>query len=194
MFNFPKPNLLEDSPLRALTITTLPMIVGITAYMSFNLVDSYFIGQLGTKQLAAIGFSFPIVVVLLNLAIGLSIGTTSVLSRLLGEKKEQQCRAVTTLSIYFAALCSLVITIIGILTIKPLFTFLGADIESINLIKDYMFYAYIAMGVRMTSISVSSIFKATGNTFVPSISILLTSVLNFILDPLLIFGTGPLLK
>lgn len=189
---FSKPDLLNDSPLKALSLTTLPMIIGISAYMSFNLIDSYFVGQLGTEELAAIGYSFPIVIVFLNLAIGLSIGTTSVLSRLMGQHKVEESRAVTTFSIYLATIFSIMLALLGLFTIGPLFSFIGADSQSIELIHDYMVFAYLAMAIRMISISISSIFKAVGNTFIPSLSILITSIFNLILDPIFIFGWGPI--
>tara|TARA_Y100000768_G_scaffold389022_1_gene390501 strand:- start:15634 stop:16896 length:1263 start_codon:yes stop_codon:yes gene_type:complete len=166
------------------------MIVGITANMSFNLVDTYFIGKLGADQLTAISFSFPVVLTILNLSIGIAIGTNSVLSRMLGENKDDDVHALSSYIVILGSFLALAIAGLGILTIEPLFTLIGAQKVHLPYIEDYMIYAYIAMAFRMISISVSGTYRAHGITLIPSIAILITATFNLILDPLLIFGYG----
>ncbi len=164
------------------------MFIGILANMSFNLVDTYFIGQLGVEQLTAISFSFPVVLTLLNLSIGLSIGLTSVLSRLLGQNEVEKVRSIGTQTFTLVVLIASLVSLLGALSVYPLFRLLGAGEESLPFIKDYMVWAYPAMGFRMISVCLSGTFKAHGITKVPSFAILTTAGLNFILDPFLIFG------
>jgi putative MATE family efflux protein len=164
------------------------MLISITANMSFNIIDTYYISILGIEQLTAVSFSFPVVMVLLNISIGFAIGINSVLSRLLGAGNNEIVKRSSTLSLIIGFSASILITIIGILTIDPLFELLGATTEHLVYINEYMFYAYIAMGFRMSSIIISGTFRAHGITKIPSYSILLATIINTILDPILIFG------
>nr|WP_239112502.1 MATE family efflux transporter [Halomicronema sp. CCY15110] len=81
---------------------TLPMMWGLLALITFNLVDTYFVGQLGTAQLAAMSFTFPVVLTLGNLAFGLGIGTTSVIARAIGQGDMRRVQRFTTNSLTLA--------------------------------------------------------------------------------------------
>ena len=72
---------------------TAPMVLGIMAMFLFNLVDTYFISMLGTLPLAAVSFTFPVTMMVMNMAIGLSIATGAVVSRAIGQKDHEQQRA-----------------------------------------------------------------------------------------------------
>ena len=80
-----KNNLTEGSISKQLIQLTLPMIGGILAIVAFNLADTYYVGQLGTNQLAAMTFTFPVVMTLGSLAMGLGIGASSIIARAIGQ-------------------------------------------------------------------------------------------------------------
>jgi len=167
-----------------------PMVIGILASMSFNIVDTYFIGQLGVDQLTAISFSFPIVMTLLNIAIGFTIGINSVLSRAMKIESEHSIKSISTFMLYLSIILGGIISLIGILTTDELFSMLGAKENHLEYINEYMLYAYPAMGLRFIAVTMSGTYRAHGITSVPSKAILFTSILNLIFDPLLIFGYG----
>tara|TARA_Y100000768_G_C23990205_1_gene691955 strand:+ start:1004 stop:2344 length:1341 start_codon:yes stop_codon:yes gene_type:complete len=167
---------------------SLPMVVSITASMSFNLVDTYFVGKLGVDQLAALSFSFPVVLTILNLSIGLAIGTSSVLSRMLGEKKEKEVQSLSTIILLIGFALSVSMTLIGVSTISPLFRALGATPAQLDFAREYMLWAYPAMGLRLIAVSISGVYRANGITLIPSASMLVATLFNLVLDPILIFG------
>ncbi len=70
---------------------TVPVLFGMITLMSFNLVDTFFISMLGTAELAAVSFTFPVTFTVISLAIGLSIGTSAVIARALGSGDEAKC-------------------------------------------------------------------------------------------------------
>ncbi|WP_255375437.1 MATE family efflux transporter, partial [Oleiphilus sp. HI0132] len=76
-----KRNLTEGNISQQLYKMTVPMIGGILAIMSMNIVDTYYVGQLGTRELTAMSFTIPIISILLSLAFGIVIGTSSVIAR-----------------------------------------------------------------------------------------------------------------
>jgi len=167
---------------------TIPMIWGLVAIMTFNLVDTIFIGRLGTTPLAAISFTFPIVMVATNLAIGLGIGTSSVVARAIGEQDNQKIRNLATSSLLLSIFIVGTFVTIGFLTIKPLFFALGADEAILPLIEQYMQIWYAGMIFLVVPMVGNYIIRATGDMFWPGVIMVFSSILNLILDPILIFG------
>ncbi len=167
------------------------MFFGILALVAFNLVDTFFVGQLGTKELAALGFTFPVVLMINSLALGLGIGTASVVSRAIGEGDYNKVRRLTTDSLVLSFLIVVVFVSIGLMTIDPVFRLLGAGSESLPLIKEYMQIWYWGMLFVIVPMVGNSAIRATGDTKTPSAIMITAVVINLILDPLLIFGMGP---
>lgn len=183
---------LVDAPVGpTLVRLTLPMIIGILAMIAFNLVDTFFVGQLGTTELAAMSFTFPVVLVVGSLAMGLGVGTSSVISRAIGSGNDSQVRRLTTDSLILSVLIVLVFAIIGFATIDPIFRLLGATDETLPLIREYMTIWYIGMPFIVIPMVGNNAIRATGDTQTPSIVMLVAVAINIVLDPLLIFGIGP---
>lgn len=170
---------------------TVPMVYGIVAILLFNLVDTYFVSLLGTRELAAIGFTFPVSMVLVNLGVGLGIGTAAIVARSLGGGQQDEARRLTTHSLILALGVVLAVVAIGLATMDPLFTALGAPADLLPLIRDYMGIYYIGSLFLLVPMVGNAALRATGNTRTPSILMGLAGLLNGILDPLLIFGLGP---
>ena len=150
---------------RQLFSLAFPLGIAIAANMSFNLIDTYFVGQLGIEQLTAISFSFPVVIILLNLAIGIGIGVSSVLSRLIGKGEQDLVKVLGFQCVMVTVIVSFVLALIGLFTIEPVFTLLGAKSGHIPYIEEFMQYTYFAMAFRMISISVSDTRSRTPSLF-----------------------------
>ncbi len=170
----------------------VPMLIGIFATMTFNLADIWFVGQLGSTELAAISFTFPVIMVLVSVAIGLGAGTSSIVARAIGEGPWPRVQRLTTDAMLLTGVVSVVMTVIGVLTIDPLFKLLGADERTLPLIREYMTIWYLgSFSVLLTMVGMSAI-RATGDTRVPSQLMIWGAIINLILDPILIFGFGPI--
>jgi len=180
--------LIEGEVASTLIRLTIPMVLGIIAIVGFGLVDSYFISLLGTNELAAVSFTFPVGMVLMNVAIGLGVGVASVLSRIIGEGDSHRAQRIATDSIFLAVVVVSVICVGGILTIDPLFRALGAEPQVMPHIHDYMFIYYFAIPFLVVPIVGNSAIRATGDTKTPAKIMVVAAVGNAILDPLLIFG------
>ncbi|MEL6222382.1 MAG: MATE family efflux transporter [Cyanobacteria bacterium J06626_14] len=167
---------------------TLPMVWGVFAIIAFNLVDTYFVGQLGTAQLAAMSFTFPVVMTLGSLAFGLGIGASSVIARAIGEGDMRRVQRFTTNSLTLALTAVIIFVSIGLLTIDPLFRAIGAGPEVMPLIRDYMRIWYFGMVFLVVPMVGNSAIRAAGNTLTPSIIMTLSAAANIVLDPLLING------
>ena len=186
-----KPRLTSDPIAPLLFKMTLPVMGGIIALMLFNLVDAYFIGLLGTEALAAVTFTFPVTFTLISLSIGLGIGTSAVVARLLGANSLQLVKRRTTDAALLALVLSLLLTLIGWFTLEPLFRLLGVTSELMPYIRDYMQIWYLGTIFVVLPRAISSALRASGNTLVPGLVMIGSALLNAILDPILIFGWGP---
>ena len=177
--------------IKTLILLTLPMTVGIVGMVAFNLVDTFFVGRLGADELAAMSFTFPVVLVISSLARGLSVGTSAVLSRAIGEGSRRQVRRLATDSLLLSFLVVVVFVIIGLVTIDPLFRFLGADERILSLIRRYMRIWYPGVAFVVIPMVGNGAIRATGDTKTPSLIMVVAIIVNLTFDPLLIFGIGP---
>jgi len=177
---------------KVIAVLTLPMIVGIIATMSVSIVDTYFVGQLGTNELAALSFTFPITITIASLAIGLGAGAAAVVSQAIGAKNEKEAKRLSTDSLIVATLIVIVISIIGLWTIEPLFTLLGAQGEVLSMIERYMWIWYISMPFLVIPMVANAIIRAVGDAVWPSIIMMGAAIINIILTPILVFGWGPI--
>ncbi|MGK7933277.1 MAG: MATE family efflux transporter [Microcystaceae cyanobacterium] len=169
---------------------TLPMVWGVFAIITFNLVDTYFVGQLGTIELAAMSFTFPVVMIFGSISMGLGVGAASVISRAIGEGDRYRVQTLTTHSIILALLLVIVCAMGGMATINPLFRQLGANDEILPLIRQYMTIWYWGMICLVVPMVGTSAIRAAGNTLVPSLIMTVAAIANIALDPLFIFGFG----
>jgi len=184
---------LLDGPI-GLTLVrkSLPVVGGMIAMMSFNLVDSWFISRLGTQELAAVAFTFPVVFTVISLAIGLGIGTSAVVARRLGQGDLARVRRRASDAALMALLVGLGMTLLGLATLEPLFRLLGADAALMVHIRDYMGIWYLGAAVVIVPRVLNSILRAHGNTLTPGLMMALAAAVNVVLDWWLIFGVGPL--
>jgi putative MATE family efflux protein len=171
---------------------SLPLVWGVLSVLVFSLVDTYFVAQLGTNPLAAMSFTFPVVTVLGSVAMGLGTGTASVIARGIGEGDRHKVQRLTTDSLLLSLLLVGILSALGLVTITPLFRALGAGQELLPLIRDYMSIWYMGMVFLVVPLVGNSAIRASGNTVTPSLIMTVAAVANIAVDPVLIFGWGPL--
>ncbi|MEM5548437.1 MATE family efflux transporter [Pseudoalteromonas fuliginea] len=187
-----RPDLLNDPILPTLKTMTIPMIFGMITLMMFNIVDTFFISLLGTEPLAAVSFTFPVTFTVISLAIGLGIGTSAVIAKALGSNKIDEARFDASVSILVAFVLVLILSFIGYLLIDPIFTLLGAGEQVLPLIHEYMNVWFIGSVFLITPMIGNSVLRASGDTKTPSIVMGGAGLINAVLDPMLIFGFGPI--
>ncbi|WP_425583158.1 MATE family efflux transporter [Zobellella aerophila] len=170
---------------------TGPMTLGIVAILAFNLVDTFFIGLLGTEALAAVSFTFPVTFVVTSLAMGLGAGLSANLGQALGAGNHQQAAQFTSDGLLLSVLLVSLLAFTGAGTIEPLFRALGAGTSLIGLIHEYMLIWYLAVPMLILPMVGNAAIRATGDTRTPSLVMTVAGLVNGLLDPLLIFGLGP---
>ncbi len=180
---------LTAGPIRKhLVRLTLPMVTSLFAMISFQLVNTFYISRLGTTQLAAISFTFPVTYIIFSLFLGYGIATSSVVSRLLGEKKPEDVRRIISHSMVMVFLTSTIVAIAGLLFLNALFRLIGAGQELMPLIHDYMSLYFIGTFFICLPLVINAALRAMGDAKTPAIIITSAALANAIIDPVLIFG------
>ena len=187
----PSPRLVSGPVGPSLLRMAGPMTVGILANMFFNLVDTFFIGQLGQQELAAMAFTFPLVFFVTGSSMGLSIGVSSVVSRAIGSGSQERVQLLTSHSLLLGVVIVTLLLSIGSPLLNPILRAMGATEALIPLIRAYLLPWSMGIIFIVTPMLGNSVIRATGDTVVPSLIMLLAGGMNVLLDPLLIFGIGP---
>lgn len=165
----------------------LAMFLGIFGIILFTLVDTWFISLLGTEPLAAMSFAMPITLMVSSLAMGMGMGMSAVVGRLLGANQQQQARAFTSQGLLLSVLVVVALALLGYLTIDPLFRRLGANEQVMVHIRAYMQIWYLGIPFLVIPMVGNAAIRASGDVATPSKVMLLSAVLNGVLDPIFIF-------
>jgi len=173
---------------RALARLAVPMIFGIVAVISIAVADTYFVGRLGTQPLAALSFTFPVTMTVASFAIGLGAGAASVVSRAVGGGGRNQARRLATDSLLLAVITVAAICIVGLLTIRPLFSLLGAEGVVLDLIERYMRIWYASMPFLVVPMVANAVIRSVGDAFWPSVIMIGAALVNIVATPVLVFG------
>lgn len=165
-----------------------PMIPALSAALSQALIDTIFVGQLGTDPLAALSFTFAVVLLFTSFTRGLSSGTLSVLSRAIGAKQNDRLSVLIVSAVGLTFILISFFCWVGIATIRPLFSALGAQGNVLDLIERYMQIYYIALPFYAMATIGHSVMRAFGDSMRPSIIITISSAINIILTPAMMLG------
>ncbi len=185
-------NLTEGKIKQQLFSLAWPMLMGMMGMVVFNLVDTFYVGKLGVEPLAAMSFSFPVIMFINSLSQGVGIGTSSLISRNIIHTERGEVKMMASRAILLGLIVVLLFVIAGIQTIGPVFKSLGAKGDVLNYVHDYMSIWYFGVPFVVIPMIGNNIIRATGDTFTPGMIMLAIAIANAILDPILIFGFGPI--
>ncbi|WOO87523.1 MATE family efflux transporter [Mollicutes bacterium LVI A0039] len=167
---------------------TIPGYIGMLGMNIFNIIDTYFVSIIGGYELAAMSFTFSIVMLVNLITIGLGAGIGALVSKAVGQGNEKDKVHIIMTGIAMSLALALTISVIGSLTIDPLFRALGADSNTLPLVKSYMVPWYLGCTFLFMSMVGGQIFRGLGDTKTPANLMILSAIINTILDPIMIFG------
>jgi len=180
--------LVQGSVARTLVRMAVPMLAGTFAMNAYNLTDTYFVSRLGTLALAAMGYTFPVVMLLTCIARGLGSGVTTLVAHAVGRHDDEAAQRLVTHGLLLGLVVTVVASAAGYVYLTPLFEALGADGQTLPLIGDYM-RPWFAGAIFMTLPMVGSGFLlAVGDSVAASWIMLVGTGANIVLDPIMIFG------
>jgi putative MATE family efflux protein len=170
---------------------TWPMTLGVLALLGFQLVDSAFVARLGTAPLAAQSFTFPLTFLIIGVQVGLGIAIAALISRALGAGETARSRRLGSLVLMVGGVTMALLALVLWWAQQPIFSRLGADAATLGLIRDYWAPQLLAAWLGALLYFIYSLFRAHGDTRLPGKMMVVTSLVNLVLDPVLIFGLGP---
>lgn len=187
-----KPDLVNDPVGLTLARTTIPTTIGGVAMILYYLADTWFVSLLGTDQLAALGFTFPATILITYMGVGLGIGTSALVARAIGAKNQTNAVEMCFAAMAFGFLLGLVLVIPALLSIRPIFTLLGADAPTLVLIRRFMSVWTLGIPFLLVQFAGTAVMRACGNSRLQGRLMMLGAAFNAVLDPILIFGPGPI--
>ena len=168
----------------------LPASVGTFFQTMFNVVDTFFAGQISPEALSALAKSFPIYFIIIAACVGVTVGGTSLIANSIGEANKEKVLGYFAHTIIYATLVSIIITIIGLVFSPSIFALMGSDQEVISLSLQYTNVIFAGSIVFIMVVALNSLLHADGNTKTYRNILILSFFLNIILNPLFIYGFG----
>ncbi len=184
--------IINGNILKALLSLIIPMSIGMFALLVINLVDAYYIGKLGVLELSAISYAFPVLFTLMSFNIGIAIGISATVSKYIGQGDLYKAKKTVANVMVLIFLLMVLLSIVSFLLNNYIFSLLGANRETLILINEYMSIWYIGSPFFACLVIGNSVLRANGDSIKPSFIIIITSLTNAVLDPIFIFGWGPL--
>ncbi len=177
---------------KAIFLLAVPMILELVMESTFAVVDIYFVGQLGSSAVATVGLTETYLFLLYSVAMGLSMAVTAIISRRVGEKNKAAAGRSAVQSLFLSLMISLPFTIAGIFFAKDLLALMGGDAWSLEHGYRYTQWMLGGNAVIVLLFVINAIFRGAGDAAIAMRVLWIANGLNIILDPLLIFGWGPI--
>ncbi|MFN3239477.1 MAG: MATE family efflux transporter, partial [Pseudomonadales bacterium] len=169
---------------------TFPMLLGISSSLVAALFETYLIGLIGTNELAAYSFTFPVIGALQSISLGLSIGLSAVLARSVGAGNQSEIKRLATDGMLLMIIVMITVAIIGTLTIDWLFNMLGAGPETSPIIHEYMSIWYLGLLFFTLPQIGANALRAKGDAKLSGTLMVGGAALQMVLDPIFILGLG----
>lgn len=177
---------------KAIFMLAIPMILEMLMESTFALVDIIFVSQVSVNAVATVGLTESVITLLYAVAIGLSMAATAVVARRIGEKDKPGAAKAAVQAIFLGATIALIIGVLGIIYPREILGLMGAED---SLIEEGYGYTRILIGGNITIMLlflINAVFRGAGDASVAMWTLVLSNGLNIILDPIFIFGLGPI--
>ena len=173
-----------------LVAQTLPNILGVAALMSVALLNAYYIGRLGSAELAAVAFIFPVVIAISSLGVGVMVGINSVIARSLGAGDAAQAARRANFGAVFAAAAGVVLGLTLLALIDPLFRLMQASADLRPLIRQFMAPYALGLPLLLLQMALGGVLRGQGEAKMNSVISLVYAAVNWVLNPVLVTGTA----
>lgn len=182
--------LANESVLKLLVSFSIPAIIGMLVNALYNIVDRIFIGKMegvGQYAITGVGLNFPIMTVIMAFAMLAGIGAAATISIRLGQNKKEDAEKILGNAFVLSIIFSVLVTIVGLLSIDKLLPIFGASENTFGFAKGYIVIILAGTVFNITAFSMNHCIRAEGNPKRAASTMLLGAVLNTILDPIFIF-------
>jgi putative MATE family efflux protein len=181
----------EGSLNRAVGLLAVPMVLEMIGESLFAVTDAFFVAQLGSDALAAVGLTESMLEIIYAVAIGLSMATTAMVSRRIGEKNERGAARAAVQAIVIGVVMALLLGAAGAIWAPQVLGLMGASPETVAAGSSYTRVLYGGMATVLLLFLNNAIYRGAGDATTAMRSLWIANAINLVLDPCLIFGLGP---
>ena len=181
-------NILIDDIKKLIKKLALPAMIGTLFQTLYNIVDTFFAGKISAEALSALSKSFPVYFIIIATSIGVTVAGTSLIGNSIGEKNEKNSLFYFSHIIYFGILISIIITFIGLNFSGDIFKLMGSSEYVTNLGLQYTNIIFSGSILFILVVAINSLLHAEGDTKTYRNVLILSFIINIILNPILIFG------
>ncbi len=167
---------------------SLPAMFSMLIQSLYNVVDSIFVAQIGEKALTAVTLAFPLQLMIVAVGVGTAIGLNSLISRRLGEKRQEDANLTATHGVYLGLISGIVFAFIGLFGVNAFLAYFSKDPYIMKNGASYLHIALFCSFAVFLQMNFEKILQATGNMIYPMIIQLIGAITNIVLDPIMIFG------
>ncbi|HRK11822.1 MAG TPA: MATE family efflux transporter [Thauera sp.] len=177
---------------RAVFLLAVPMMLELVLESTFAVVDIFFVAKLGSSAVAAVGLTETYLFLLYSIAMGLAMAVTAIVARRVGEHRGDEAALSAVQAIAVAVLVSLPFAVVGIVWAQDLLRLMGADAWAVEHGYRYTQWMLGGNAVIMLLFVINAIFRGAGDAAAAMRVLWVANALNIVLDPILIFGLGPI--
>ena len=177
---------------RAIVVLAVPMVLEMSMQSLFGVVDVFFVGALGPASVAVLGFTDSLLMIVFAVAIGLSMGTGAMVARRIGEGNLPGASRAAVQAILLGFGISIPLGLIGVVFARQLLIQMGASLDVAELGTDFATIMLGGSGTVALLFLINAVFRGAGEPATAMRALWIANGLNIILDPLLIFGWGPI--
>ncbi|MFA5764161.1 MAG: MATE family efflux transporter [archaeon] len=185
-----KRDLTQIPILKAIIMLSIPILVTNLLQTMYQITDTFWVGQLGKEAVAAVGISFPIVFLIVAVGSGIGMAGSILVAQYKGKKDQSNIDFISTQTMIGMFLLGLIFTVIGAFLTEPLILLMGVEKEVVPLATSYLFISFLTTLFTFVYSAFASLLRGAGEVRIPLIIVLITVIMNFLLDPLFIFGYG----
>jgi putative MATE family efflux protein len=167
---------------------TVPMFLGISSMIVASLLDAVYVGWIGTTELAAISFTFPVVMALTSVIMGLGIGAASLIARFAGSNDHATVRRLSTHTMILVSLAAVAGAALGLVYCRPIFALMGAEDPLLPLVIEYMSVWFLGFPLFAIPMVAGNIFRSVNRPRATGVIMTSGAAVQVIIAPLLMFG------
>lgn len=185
-------NFTSGSINRAIFMLSVPMIIEMVMESLFAVIDIYFVGKVSVNAIATVALTESVIMIVYAISIGFSMAATAMVARRVGENKPEEATNTAVQAIFITILTSLIFSAAGMFFAKDILTLMGGEKD---LVEEGYGYTMIMLAGNVTIMLlflINAIFRGAGDASIAMRVLVVSNCLNIILDPILIFGLGPI--